>query len=227
MPRHHESGMPVSDPSPCHEQDCEFYMATILSDVEECSEPSSPDLSVCSSYEGRRREATKELQVLIRQITMQETDIAQVAEEVIQFSERKKTSLIISGEEELFAKFGVAPPCFAHEITKLMVKIKGLGKILALRAHESHIKIVSHMLERARFDLKNLKVETFFGTDSSPGMAEATILGEKAFQELEESLFERFPMAKKCFDTIKPRDSQVLECLCWQCIIHHIDVHIR
>lgn len=229
MSRSHEAGIHGSDPSPLQdyeEENVNFYWATILSDVEECSEPSSPDLSTCNSYEGRQMEAIRELQVLIRHIIMEETDITQVAEDIVQFSERKKNSLLISGEDELFSKFGVVPQCFTRDITKLMIRIKALGKILALRAHKSHIKIVPYMLERARFDLKKLKLETFSDNENSSGMEETSILGEEAFQELEESLFERFPMSRQCFDIIKSRDGHALECLCWNCILRFVDVHL-
>lgn len=176
-----KSQMPVSGQAPRGDSE-KTYSAKVLSDVEECSEPSSPTLpgSMGDIYKIRLGQAIKELQGLIQQIRMHEIDISEVAESLARFAEKQNILLQTAGDDAFLAKCGSVTECFCRELMKLMVRIKALSHILSLNADRPHVEIVPVMLERVRLDMIDLKLVRFLNTKKTGREICATSTGNEA-----------------------------------------------
>ncbi|KAJ5379307.1 hypothetical protein N7509_012426 [Penicillium cosmopolitanum] len=144
-----KSQMPVSGQAPRGDSE-KTYSAKVLSDVEECSEPSSPTLpgSMGDIYKIRLGQAIKELQGLIQQIRMHEIDISEVAESLARFAEKQNILLQTAGDDAFLAK--------------------------------PHVEIVPVMLERVRLDMIDLKLVRFLNTKKTGREICATSTGNEA-----------------------------------------------
>lgn len=198
-----------------------------LSDIEEISEPPSP---VLHSFGGNQyfmilEPAVTELQDIIQSLRLKSLfDTDEVAEELSHFAEEKLGILQSAAREEIMADFDHVPQCFLPELTSLMNRIVTLAHILNVCFHKPHIDVVTIKLERVMLELKRLELETFFDCDAAL-KASKPAPGENALQELEQSLFERNPLARlyiESFELQKTR-RKMQECLCWKCILRHLD----